>query len=74
MAGVLYSAECGLRQVWTATQRVLQREGRSWRSLCRPPVDCPGCGETSEDLVAKPYRPDKQIAENKWETVWERMA
>jgi len=36
-------------------------------------VDCPGCGETSEDLVAKPYRLDKQIAKHKWETVWEKM-
>ena len=36
------------------------------------PVDCPECGETSEDLVAKPYRLDKQIADHEWETVWEK--
>ena len=71
MAGVLYSAEwdcgkCALRL------RGFFKEKDVVGSLCRPPVDCPGCGETSEDLVAKPYRPDKQIAENKW--IWERMA
>ena len=33
-------------------------------------VECPDCG-TLEDLVAKPYRLDKEIAQSSWKTVWD---
>jgi hypothetical protein len=74
MAGVLYSAQwdcakCGLR-----LRGFFKEKDVLGAHFVDHAVDCPGCGETSKDLVAKPYRLDKQIGEHNWETVWEKMA
>jgi hypothetical protein len=58
-----WKCQCG------ATLRAFFKDGAE-QGHVEHVVECPKCG-ISESLTANPYRLDKQIGENSWETVWE---